>query len=52
MRYLHQKGVIFRDLKPENVLIGKGDMLKLTDFGVSKLVSDANKANMTKNAGN
>ena len=39
MRYLHTKNVIFRDLKPENVLIDKGDVLKITDFGISRYVT-------------
>jgi len=51
MRYLHQKGIIFRDLKPDNVLIGMNDTLKLTDFGISKTMNDQNKVNMTANAG-
>ena len=34
--YLHQKDVIYRDLKPENQLIDKEGYLKLTDFGFAK----------------
>lgn len=33
---LHNNGVIYRDLKPENVLIGADGHIVLTDFGLSK----------------
>ena len=38
--YLHSKHLIYRDLKPENVLIHQSGYLKLSDFGFIKRVGD------------
>jgi len=34
--YLHAAGVIYRDLKPENLLLTKDGHIVMTDFGLSK----------------
>lgn len=36
--YIHSKNVIYRDLKPENLLIADDGYLKLADFGFAKVV--------------
>ena len=40
LEHVHAHDVIFRDLKPENVMIGVDGHLKLTDFGLSKHLGD------------
>lgn len=42
IEHIHSIGVVFRDLKPENVLIAQDGHLKLTDFGLAKDISETN----------
>jgi hypothetical protein len=36
----HDHGVVHRDIKPENILLDDAGRLKLTDFGLAKLLDD------------
>jgi serine/threonine-protein kinase Chk2 len=40
IQYLHSNNICHRDIKPENVLL-EGDVVKLTDFGFSRVVGEA-----------
>lgn len=38
--YLHSKCIVYRDLKPENLLLDREGHLKITDFGFAKKLTD------------
>jgi len=40
IKHLHEKNVLYRDLKAENVLLGEDGYVLLTDFGLSKQLAD------------
>ena len=50
MKYVHFRIVFHRDLKPTNILIGSDDTIKISDFGISKLMT-AEKRSMAKGLG-
>ena len=40
LEYLHSRNIVYRDLKPENLLLDGQGHIKITDFGFSKFVPD------------
>ena len=55
LHYLHSNNIVHRDLKPANILIDKlnggKDILKIGDFGISKVDIQEMKRTMTTTMG-
>jgi len=47
LEHAHDAGVVHRDIKPENVLVAPGGIVKVADFGLSRLLGPVDVTRLT-----
>jgi hypothetical protein len=47
VHYAHEQGILHRDLKPHNILVGESGRMAITDFGLAKSVGPATALSLT-----
>ena len=45
LKHLHDKGVMHRDITPDNILLDEKNNVKISDFGISAIHRDSKTQN-------
>lgn len=51
LEYMHGAGLIYRDMKPANIMIDRDDNVKLVDFGIAKVLQPGQRHTMVGTPG-
>jgi eukaryotic-like serine/threonine-protein kinase len=43
----HRRSIVHRDVKPQNIMVGRDGSIKLTDFGIASVYKDINDERLT-----